>query len=420
MSRAGRRGLALAALVWASCSACNNSPATPDARRDLPRIPDRIPTDLPLPDGPPPGCGGSRVLQPTLIKRTTGMPCGVGCEQVNFGYDVMNYEVAGDLLVYSGGDLEGQHAIYVDLKTRSEWLVHKAARHGVGCFTVDTDGTRIAYSCIFRPDTTARFIAPIQVYDPLTKTEEDLQCLDMPFDKSGLPNWITLGSTGIAAQLSLTSDTRRDIFFHRFSDKALKNLTQSGGVWQSTMDGPLVVWTQGLKQYSQTLIVSYDTRDNKSTVLDPDHSQSPNPTGGQWEPRIRGDKVVWTDHRNAPGDFWNKGNSDIYLHDLSTGKTVAVTTHPARQESPDVEGDWVVWQDFRNNPDPTPRTNITQTDVYARNMKTGQEARVTSYTGLVQWPRIDRGRVFFMMYSKTPTAPVAVFMIDLEERLKKR
>ena len=55
--------------------------------------------------------------------------------------------------------------------------------------------------------------------------------------------------------------------------------------------------------------------------------------GDQWMPRVAGDKIVWMDHRNDPtGNEFGPKNADIYLHDLSTGKTTAVTTDPALQE----------------------------------------------------------------------------------------
>jgi len=118
------------------------------------------------------------------------------------------------------------------------------------------------------------------------------------------------------------------------------------------------------------------------------------------------------DNRNSPGELWNPGNSDIYVHDLSTGKTAAVTTHPAEQSLPDVYGDWVVWEDWRDNPNPTPgwTGSVTEADVYARNMKTGKEVRVTNWKGMELRPRIDNKRVFFAAPAGNN---IEYFMIDL-------
>jgi TolB protein len=65
-----------------------------------------------------------------------------------------------------------------------------------------------------------------------------------------------------------------------------------------------------------------------------------NISGNQTHPDIYGQKVVWTDERN--------GNPDIYMKDLSTNKTVPITTNPAKQMNPKIYGNIVVWQDYRN------------------------------------------------------------------------
>jgi len=164
------------------------------------------------------------------------------------------------------------------------------------------------------------------------------------------------------------------------------------------MSGNRLVWTEIVGAYTQVMI--YDTVARRKRVL------APHP-GSQFHPRIEGDRVVWVDHRNAPGDMVDQRNSDIYVHDLSTGKTSAVTTHPAMQDYPDVQGDWVVWEDWRNNPKPVPLYggDFINSDVYARNMKTGEEIQLTSLPGMELRPQIDRGRVFFDM---GPVAMIAL------------
>ena len=108
--------------------------------------------------------------------------------------------------------------------------------------------------------------------------------------------------------------------------------------------------------------------------------------------------MVWVDHGAAPGNMYSQGNSDIYLHDLGSGKTTPVVTNPARQDFPDVDGDWVVWEDWRNNPNPTPKysSEFKESDIYAYNLKTCKEVQVTSLPGLALRPKVDGGRVFYV------------------------
>jgi len=359
--------------------------------------------------GPDIACGGSRKVELVPVDRGGGLPCGPACRQVTFGDEVyISYEVKGDLLVYAGG-LSLDRAIYlVDLKQDKEWLVRPARYPGMpGCLEVATDGRRLAYECTdWKEPKQPFYVATLQLFDPASGTESDLECLKMVLpDKSSLPAHLTLGDTGVAAQLSLTAGPAVDAFFHRFSDGTFTNLSRRfGGVWHTHMSGSRLVWTEIV---NQTQIVLFDTLARVRRVLDP--------TGkAQFIPRIEGDRVVWVDHRNAPGDMYNQTNSDIYMHDLSTGKTVAVTTHPARQDFPDVDGDWVVWQDWRNNPNPTPQSGFKNADIFARNIKTmkpGEEIQVTSFPGQEVRPQVDHGRVFYRMAGRG--GKLALFMVDL-------
>jgi beta propeller repeat protein len=351
-------------------------------------------------------------MTPESVTRGQGKPCGPGCEQVSFGFNADNvYEVAGDLLVYPGlesipPDGYAYHIVLVDLKQRTESIVHRSPKGGV-CRWADTDGSRLAYACtvLAAPGTV---LATMYHYDPATRSESDLYCLSY----SGMgyaPRYVALADTGVASEISIGKDAAGEIYFHRFSDKTFAKLTnEPGSVWESNAHGPLLVWTQTIKAESRTAIMLHDTRDSAPRTLEAGAAAQ------QWGPRIEGDKVVWVDHRNAPGDVWNVSNADIYLHDLATGKTVPVTTHPARQDNPDVSGDWVVWEDFRHNPNPTTPSGQGQIDIYARNMKTGVEVRVSDDTLRgelklpVNKPRVDKGRVFFKS--------AGIFMVDLAQR----
>jgi len=331
---------------------------------------------------------------------------------VTFGDDVADgYDAKGDLLAYTGADTNDEKVYLVNLKTNEEWLIQQRSPGTPGCFAVATDGKRLAYSCHIWTRTSSgdfsdEYTAPLQLFDPATNVEQDLHCFGYHSSKGSWPHYLGFGTAGIVATMALppSYQGQLDAFFHRFSDGQMVNLTQKyGGVWYTRASGSRLVWTEVVG--STTQIVLYDTATGTKKVLDP--------TGKpQFLPRIEGDKVVWVDHRNAPGDMWNQGNSDIYLQDLVTGKTVAVTTNPARQSFPDVWGDWVVWEDWRNNPNPTPRSSseLKNADIFARNMKTGQEVQLSSLKGMEIRPIIDQHRVFFQA---APVYQIALFEVDL-------
>ena len=58
--------------------------------------------------------------------------------------------------------------------------------------------------------------------------------------------------------------------------------------------------------------------------------------------------VVWTDDRNSRTDVPpEQFNSDIYAMNLRTGQEIPVCTAPGLQNDPDVHGDFIVWADQR-------------------------------------------------------------------------
>lgn len=416
-----------AAAAW-GCGGCNGLSADPDSRvapdsllEDLRIPPDARTPDTGGPDTVPPACGGSRTLKPVAVKRGKGIPCGKGCQQVTFGDSPNEYDVFGNLLVYSGGGGIDRSVYMVDLAKDEEWLVHKPAYpKRPACNTVATDGTRLAYSCTISP-IPGDYNDPIQIYDPTTKIEQDLRCWKIDVNKGHSPAWIGLGQQGIVVDMSFKSQSTLDAHFYRFSDDSFTNISQRfGGVYNTRISGDNIVWFQtwdwGAPPYTQ--IVLYNTHTKKKRFLAPF-------AGNQYNPRIRGSKVVWVDNRNSPGNHGDLGNSDIYVHDLKTGKTTAACTHKAQQDLPDVEDDRVVWMDWRNNkPTPTPKFMGSQrlnSDIYMKDLKTGKEIQITAfaakgYKDLELDPRIDRNRVFFRMIYQ---GGVAVFMIDLKQVLGK-
>ena len=60
----------------------------------------------------------------------------------------------------------------------------------------------------------------------------------------------------------------------------------------------------------------------------------------QSHPNVWGYWVVWEDSRNA--------DSDVYAKDLATGQEVPISTAAGAQSGPTISGNWIAWSDNRN------------------------------------------------------------------------
>ena len=88
-------------------------------------------------------------------------------------------------------------------------------------------------------------------------------------------------------------------------------------------------------------------------------------------PIVYGDTVVWLDARHTEGTVY--GQFDLYAYDLKTGSEKRLTsTSSIPNESLVFNGDWVVWKDKRNG-----GTNNC-CDTYAYDLKHNMEKRLTS------------------------------------------
>ncbi|MBI3083285.1 MAG: hypothetical protein HYY90_02840 [Candidatus Omnitrophica bacterium] len=97
--------------------------------------------------------------------------------------------------------------------------------------------------------------------------------------------------------------------------------------------------------------------------------------GGQWNPAISKDRIVWEDDRN--------GNRDIYLYDLATGREQPLTTDRAGQHEPAISDDRIVWEDDRNG----------NGDIYLYDLATGREWPITTHPAMQREPAISDGVV---------------------------
>lgn len=93
-------------------------------------------------------------------------------------------------------------------------------------------------------------------------------------------------------------------------------------------------------------------------------------------PAISGSWIVWADTRNDDGS----GYSDIYAYNIVTGTESRITPPGSYAYHPTISGDIIVWEDIRN---------LADFDIYAYDLGSGTETRVTDGPGNQQYPAVD-------------------------------
>ncbi|PKL70513.1 MAG: hypothetical protein CVV30_03940 [Methanomicrobiales archaeon HGW-Methanomicrobiales-1] len=92
-------------------------------------------------------------------------------------------------------------------------------------------------------------------------------------------------------------------------------------------------------------------------------------------PAISGNWIVWTDSRNED----TFGSRDIYAYNVVTGDERRVTPPGSIADHPSISGNTIVWDDFRSE----------DFDIYAYNIDTGIETQVTNNPDNQDYPAID-------------------------------
>jgi len=118
--------------------------------------------------------------------------------------------------------------------------------------------------------------------------------------------------------------------------------------------------------------------------------------------RISGDTIVWLDNRNEEGDEYPH-YFDVYAYDLKTGEEKRITAECSVRESDlAISGSLVVWTDNRND-DPATRIQtrppIFNDDIYLYDLSANQEQRITTNPVSDSSPVIDNGRIVWQRKS---------------------
>jgi len=136
-------------------------------------------------------------------------------------------------------------------------------------------------------------------------------------------------------------------------------------------------------------------------------------------PRIYGDTVVWLDNRHEEG-YHNPTHYDVYAYDLRSNKESRITsTTSAEDRNLSISGNLVSWTDNRHA---DPEVNIHagnepdyNNEIYVYDLTTNKERRITNYAGNDHYSAIDGSRIVWLRQFTLMEAEVFLHDLDSEQ-----
>lgn len=133
----------------------------------------------------------------------------------------------------------------------------------------------------------------------------------------------------------------------------------------------------------------------------------------QIEPRVYGDTIVWLDTRHVEG-YHNPDVFDIYAYDFKTGQEMRLTSSTSAEgHDLSISGNLVVWSDNRHaewdkatHPGNEPNYN---NEIYAYDLVTGSEHRITNYPANDHYPAVDGNRIIWLRQLSLREAEVYLY-----------
>jgi beta propeller repeat protein len=116
--------------------------------------------------------------------------------------------------------------------------------------------------------------------------------------------------------------------------------------------------------------------------------------------------VVWVEGSDV--------NWDIYGHNLETGQSFPVVTHPSRQEFPAISGNIVVWADRRHI---TAQHDGSHYDVYGYDLAAKREFRITTETAAIGQPAISGNTVVWWRFANAAYQIIAYDIATKQQRV---
>ena len=115
-----------------------------------------------------------------------------------------------------------------------------------------------------------------------------------------------------------------------------------------------------------------------------------------WSISLNGNYVVWTDSRNVDTTNSSYGYKDIYLYDLTNNEERRITLSSGKDSFPVIDGNRVVW--IRDTAELTD-------DIFAYDIKTGQEPQISHTGNATLHPPTIFGNKVFWIESMTKELP---------------
>jgi len=133
-------------------------------------------------------------------------------------------------------------------------------------------------------------------------------------------------------------------------------------------------------------------------------------------PGIYGDTVVWLDNRHEEG-YHNPRRYDVYAYNLSTGEERRLTSATSAEgRDLSISGNLVVWTDNRHadpevnsHPENDPEYN---NEIYVYDLTTNQEKRITTYPGNDRYPDISGSNIVWLRQEDYIRANVFVYNME--------
>ncbi|MFC1946386.1 YCF48-related protein [Chloroflexota bacterium] len=183
----------------------------------------------------------------------------------------------------------------------------------------------------------------------------------------------------------------------------------------------LIVWTEadisGMNLrtidwsalYYDVYLFDMDTGETRQ-ITDDEYIQEGVVISGRW--------IAWFDNRHGTGERYPYPASlDIYAYNLDTGEEKRITSETTAEGYGHlaISGDLIVWSDSRHaKPVENRPSNVTDynNEIYAYNLKTGEEQQITDYPGNDHYPAIQGNRIAWLRQLDLQKGEIVVYDLD--------
>ena len=193
-----------------------------------------------------------------------------------------------------------------------------------------------------------------------------------------------------------------------------------------SVDGDHLVWAQADVEGKQPDEIRSDSLNYDIFVYDRETEETRQVTDDEYVQRgalISGEWVIWLDNRND-SDGQYPYSRDVYAYNLDTGKEKRITADSTAEDYSDLalSNGLVVWSDNRHgDPAVTSRPgNIADynNEIYAYDLKKEKEYRITHYEGNDHYPAIQGNRIAWLRQIDLRKADIMVYDLESGEETK--